>query len=209
MATEVTPDVGIASASIDSFTVVELPGGGASITYTEPTKKEAFEISGNLELSGASLTKSNITAELDKGKTAEVTLNTNFKSGKIETKGSGKIEVNVNSTFSKSFVKGGKKSDSVQFNARVKDSKISLGKGNDTVVFNQTTIFSSKGKTAVDLGKGGGKDVIEFKTEPNAGKVVVKNFDKKDTLIVGGSSIDYDNLKTNNVEFPNIKINLA
>jgi hypothetical protein len=193
MATEVTPDVGIASASasIDSYSVVELPGGGTSITYTEPAKK------------------SNITAETDKGKTAEVTLNANFKGGKIDTKGSGKIEVNVNSTFSKSFVKGGKKSDSVQFNAKVKGSKISLGKGNDTVVFNETTIFSNKGKTTVDLGKGGGKDIIEFKTEPNSGKVVIKNFDKKDTLIVGKSSYDYDDLKNNNMEFPNIKINLA
>ena len=85
----------------------------------------------------------------------------------------------------------------------VNKATVELGKGSDTVTFKSGTKF--KGKTTIDLGKGGADSVI---IEGDAKKLTVDNFSRKDSISVAGETFDYKDIK-NGADVPGVKVNLA
>ena len=69
----------------------------------------------------------------------------------------------------------------------------------ETITFNGRM----KGKTAVESGKG--KDVIEVNRQSGKGKLILEDFNKKDTLIVGDETFTIDNIDDapKFIKFPN------
>ena len=177
---------------------------GLEITATEETTV----------VSGKKLTDSTVTAKGSKGETSNVAVETKqFQGGTIENKGKGSLEVSVDGTnFKKSTIDAGankKRNDSISFegNAKVDRGTVKAGKGNDTIVFGDKVNF--KGKTTIDLGKGGNDSiVIEDADSIEDGKLKVTNFTKKDTITVGDETFTYNDIK-NGAEIPNVKIKLA
>jgi len=134
-----------------------------------------------------------------------VLANKNFSQSEIKIVGNGKGKININTgAFRNSTIKGGKKNDSIRFGNEsiVNNNSINLGKGGDSITFKPRTTF--KGKTTINLVKGG-KDVVKFGKNPNlqkGAKVVIKNFDKQDKLIVGKNTFNYNDIKRGSADIP-------
>ena len=80
------------------------------------------------------------------------------------------------------------------------------GKGNDNIVFGGDVSF--KGKTKIDLGKGGKDSIVITADQIEGGKLKITSFTKKDTITVGDETFTYNDIK-NGAEIPNVKIKLA
>ena len=139
-----------------------------------------------------------------------VIANKNFSKSEINISGNGRGKVNINTgAFRNSTIRGGKKNESIRFGNETicNNNTINLGKGGDSITFRKGTTF--KGKTTINLVPGG-KDVVKFgknlKSQP--GSVLIKNFDKQDTLIVGKNTFKYNDIKKG-AEIPGIRINLV
>ena len=134
-----------------------------------------------------------------------VLANKNFSKSEIKVSGNGKGTVNINTgAFRNSTIRGGKKNESIRFGNEtiVNNNSINLGKGGDSITFKPRTTF--KGKTTINLVKGG-KDVVKFGKNPNlqkGAKVVIKNFDKQDKLIVGKNTFNYNDIKRGSADIP-------
>ena len=81
--------------------------------------------------------------------------------------------------------------DSITFGtaSTLKSGNISTGKGADSLTFNGRM----KGKTTVESGKG--NDVIDVNRQSGKGKLILSDFNKKDTLVVDGDTITTQNLE--------------
>jgi hypothetical protein len=176
---------------------------GLEITATEETTV----------VSGKKLTDSTVTAKGSKGETSNVAVETKqFQGGTIENKGKGLLEVSVDgSNFKKSTIDAGankKRDDSISFKGKAKVDRgtVKAGKGDDKIVFGDEVTF--KGKTTIDLGKGGKDSIVINADSIEGGKLKVTNFTKKDTITVGDETFTYNDIK-NGAEIPNVKIKLA
>ena len=190
----------------DKIEIVELKTG-TELAIEAPVKEVEVSVAGDSVLVGKPVIDSTVTVEAASNKeTVELVLKTNSfkKSDIVVEKGAADINVKVG-TFKKSTVATGKKSDSVTFGNQttVEKATVELGKGSDTVTFKSGTKF--KGKSTIDLGKGGKDSVI---IEGDAKKLTVDNFDRKDSISVAGETFDYKDIK-NGAEVPGVKVNLA
>ena len=190
----------------DSVEIVELEIG-TEVAVESPVKEIEVTVAGDSVLVGKPVIDSTVTVEAASNQeTVTLALNTNSfkKSDVVVEKGAAEINVNVG-TFKKSTVATGKKSDSVTFGNQttVNKATVELGKGSDTVTFKSGTKF--KGKTTIDLGKGGADSVI---IEGDAKKLTVDNFNRKDSISVAGETFDYKDIK-NGADVPGVKVNLA
>jgi len=190
----------------DSIEIVELEIG-TELAVESPVKEIEVTVAGDSVLVGKPVIDSTVTVEAASNQeTVTLALNTNSfkKSDVVVEKGAAEINVNVG-TFKKSTVATGKKSDSVTFGNQttVNKATVELGKGSDTVTFKSGTKF--KGKTTIDLGKGGADSVI---IEGDAKKLTVDNFNRKDSISVAGETFDYKDIK-NGADVPGVKVNLA
>ena len=210
MATITTGDLEVVlpKGAKKNIEVEELKAGTEIVALKNVSGLETT-VTGDAAFVGKGVSKSSVDLKSTKKNTPKVVLqNTNFTKSdiKISGKGAGEIKSNTGA-FAKSKITGGKKNDSVSFGnkATVNKGKINLNKGNDSITFAKGTTF--KGKTTIDLGKGG-KDVVTFGKEVKKGSVVINNFDKKDKLVVGKDTFKYNDIKKG-AEIPGIKINLA
>ena len=108
------------------------------------------------------------------------------------TTGKGATEFSVQKANSEPSITTakGKAEDSISFGASstVKGASISLGKGSDTLTFSGRM----KGKTTVESGKG--RDLIEVTSKDRGkGKLVLSDFNKKDTLVIGDETFTTKN----------------
>ena len=165
-------------------------------------------------ITGKKLTDSTVSVQADKGEKTKIVLETTkIKNTSVVNEGKGKLRVNVNTGQVKGLtVDAGenlKRADKVTIKDDVllSKSEFNMGKGNDTVRFDKGATL--KGKSTIDLGKGG-KDMIVIKDDSllESGKLVVTNFDKKDIIKVGGEKSSFKDIK-NGAEIPGIKIELA
>ena len=187
----------IDEADLGKIDIVELPNADVTeVAVNSPVKDLQLGLSGDIDVAvaGARLVDTVITNEAAAGKTAGFTLasdkvkNLEFTtSGKGATDflaGEGRVMKPTITT-----AKGGA-SDSITFAAAttLKSGDISTGKGADSLTFNGRL----KGKTSVESGKG--KDVIEVNRESGKGKLILSDFNKKDTLVVGDETFTTKNL---------------
>ena len=138
----------------------------------------------------------------------EVNIKTSFVRSDVVTKGNTSIDLLVKggrangSTFS-----GESGNDSIQFRgASLKNTKVYLGKGSDTVTFKNSEFAK---RTTVDLGaqKNAKADLVKIDKPVEGGKIVIENFDKKDTLKLDGKKYSYDDLTSKpSPTLDNIKI---
>ena len=188
---------------------VEERKGATEITALKNVSNLETKVRGTATFDGKGVSESSVDLKSTKKKTPKLVFkNTNYTKSDITISGKGKGNVKTDSgTFNNSKVKGGKKNDSISFGkkATVNKGKFKLDKGSDSITFNKATKF--KGKTTIDLGKGG-KDVITFGKEVKGGSVVISNFDKKDKLVVGKDTFKYNDIKKG-AEIPGIDIKLA
>ena len=199
-------EITLPEGSEDSVEIVELEVG-TELAITAPVKEVEVTVSGDSLLVGKPVVDSTVLVEAASNKeTVELVLKTNSfkKSDIVVEKGAADINVTVG-TFKKSTVATGKKSDSVTFGNQttVNKATLELGKGSDTVTFKSGTTF--RGKSTIDLGKGGADSVI---IEGDAKKLTVDNFSRKDSISVAGETFDYKDIK-NGADVPGVKVNLA
>ena len=178
--------------------VVELPNADATeIAINSAIKGLELGLSGekDVAIAGARLKDSKISNEAPKGETVNVTLAVT-KAANLEfiTTGKAATELSVaEGKFLNSSIATaeGKAEDSISFGASstIKGASISLGKGSDTLTFSGRM----KGKTTVESGKG--RDLIEVNSKDRGkGKLVLSDFNKKDTLVVGDETFTTKNL---------------
>ena len=186
-------------ADLGKIDVVELPNAEVTeIVVNSAIKGLELGLSGekDVAIAGARLKDAKFSNEAPKGETVNVTLAVT-KAAKLEfvTTGKGATELSVaEGKFLNSSVTTakGKAEDSISFGAAsiVKGAFISTGKGNDTVTFSGRM----KGKTTVESGKG--RDLIEVNSKDRGkGKLVLSDFNKKDTLVVGDETFTTKNLE--------------
>ena len=211
MSTTTTGDLEVVIPEGADVEVVEVKGKPTEVEVNSPVKDLEVTISKKGEVSGKSLTDSEISVEAASNKkTVTVELKSSFKKSDISVD-KGKLDLTVTSSkFSNSTVTAGKKADSITFgsNTKVIKATVEMGKGSDTVTFKSGTKF--KGKTTIDLGKGG-KDAVVIEDPvviEGAKKITVDNFTKKDSISVAGETFDYKDIK-NGAEIPGVKVNLA
>ena len=206
MSTTTTSDLEVVIPEGADVEVVEVKGEPTEVAVNSAVKDLEVTISEKGEVSGKSLTDSEISVEAASNKeTVTVELKSSFKKSDISVD-KGKLDLTVTSSkFSNSTVTAGKKADSITFggNTKVIKATVEMGKGSDTVTFKSGTKF--KGKTTIDLGKGG-KDAVII--EGDAKKITVDNFTKKDSISVAGETFGYKDIK-NGAEIPGVKVNLA
>ena len=178
----------INEADLGKIDIVGLDNAGLTeLVVNSPIKDLAIGLKGDQEIAiaGARIVDTVITNEAPKGETAAVTIAvTKAKNLVFETTGKGATDLSVpEGRLMKPTITTakGKAPDSISFGAAstIKSADISTGKGADTITFNGRM----KGKTTVESGKG--KDVIEVNRQSGKGKLILSDFNKKDTLIVG------------------------
>lgn len=189
MTTIASGEGGTSGADLSSTSDVTLGGGGFSnskLTNAKPT---------------SSARKANPGAR-------EVNIKTSFVKSDVVTKGNVTTDTLVkggNVKGSKFNSKGG--DDSIQFRgASLKNTKVNLGKGADTVTFKNSEFAK---RTTVDLGaqKNAKADVVNINKPVEGGKIVIENFDEKDTLKLDGKKYSYDDLTSKpSPTLDNIKI---
>ena len=210
MATITTSDLEVVlpKAMKKKIEVEELKGG-TEITVLKNASNLETKVRGTATFDGKGVSKSPVDLESTKRKTPKLVFkNSNYTNSVITISGPGKGNVTTESgTFNNSKVKGGQKNDSISFGrkATVNKGVFNLDKGNDSITFAKATKF--KGKTIIDLGKRG-KDVITFGKEVKGGSVVIRNFDKKDKLVIGEDTYKYSDIKKG-AEIAGIDIKLA
>ncbi len=159
----------------------------------------------DVAIAGARLVDSTLTNEAPAGETASVVVAvTKAKNLTFETTGKGATELSVaEGKMMKPTITTakGNAEDSINFSSAstLKSADISTGKGADTLTFNGRM----KGKTTVESGKG--RDVIEVNRQSGKGKLILSDFSKKDTLIVGNEEFKLDNIDDapKFIKFPN------
>ncbi len=185
-------------ADLGKIDVVELPNAEVTeIAVNSAIKGLELGLSGekDVAIAGARLKDAKISNEAPKGETVNVTLAVT-KSANLEfiTTGKAATELSVaEGKFLNSSITTakGKAEDSISFGASstIKAALISLGKGSDTLTFSGRM----KGKTTVESGKG--RDLIEVNSKDRGkGKLVLSDFNKKDTLVVGDETFTTKNL---------------
>ena len=149
----------------------------------------------SMTVSGSTLKSPKFTNEAPVDQTAEITLAVT-KASNLEfstsTKAATELSVSEGKLIKPTITTAkGKAEDSIKFgsDSTVKGALISLGKGPDTLTFSG----KMKGKTTVESGKG--RDLIEVNSEDRGkGKLVLSDFNKKDTLVVGDETFTTKNL---------------
>ena len=160
----------------------------------------------DIAISGARIVDTVLSNEAPKGETATFVVDVaKAKNLTFETAGKGATELTYSSGkhvgHTITTATKGKAPDSISFNSAstVKSADISTGKGADSLTFNGRL----KGKTTVESGKG--RDVIEVNRQSGKGKLILSDFSKKDTLIVGDETFKLDNIDDapKFIKFPN------
>ena len=181
----------IDEADAGKIDIVQLTNAGVTeIAVNSPIKGLAVGLKGDVPvvLAGQRVVNATITNEAPKGKTAKFSLAvTKAKKLTFETSGKGSTDLEV---AEGRFLKGSittaksKAQDSITFSPAsiVKSADIDTRGGSDSLTFSGRL----KGKTTIASGKG--KDVIEVNRESGKGKLILSDFNKKDTLIVGDDS---------------------
>jgi hypothetical protein len=176
----------------DNVVIETGPEGNELFVANKPVAEANYEVSGDTGFSGETLSKSEVNVETKKGATTTVSVSSNFLETNIQNEGKGSLQVNVvGSSFKKGKVIGGKQSDNVSFdgNSSVLKATVNLGKGNDTITFAKGS--QVKGRNSIDLGKGGKDSVVIEDLNNIKGKVIIRNFGKKDTVTVNGKTYNY------------------
>ena len=198
--------------SPDSVEVIETDDGGTAVAITKNVSGLEIEAEGDTAITGKRVSDSEVNVTAKKGETTNIVFETTVvKDTTITNEGKGALEVNLNTGKVKNLTidAGNKKRDDL---VRVKDdvklikSPMDLGKGDDTVRFGKGVTF--KGKSTVDLGKGG-KDAVVIEADGlKSGKLIVTSFTKKDTITVGDETFSKKDIK-NGAEIPGVKVELA
>ena len=187
---------------------------GTTVIKIDSSKTSDLDViaKGDTELKGKSLIDPTVTVDAPKGESANVVIETTvFKNGTIANEGKGSLKVNLNTGKVKNLTidAGNKKRDDL---VRIKDdvklikATMEMGKGNDTVRFGGKMDF--KGKSTVDLGKGGKDAVILESTDGANGKLTITNVGKKDTITVGDETFTGKDI-AKGAEVPGVKVELA
>merc|ERR1711934_469062 len=181
----------IDEADIGKIDIVGLENAGVTaLAVNSPVKglQVGHKGDNDISISGARITDAVLSNEAPKGTTAtftvavakakNLTFTTSGKGATDLTYAGGKHVGHIITTAK------GKAPDSITFDAAstLKSASISTGKGADTLTFNGRM----KGKTTVESGKG--KDVIEVNRQSGKGKLILSDFNKKDTLIADGET---------------------
>ena len=196
----------------DDVQVTESDSGGTVVEVNKNTSDLEIFAQSDAEISGKKLSNSTVSVEAEKGESTTVSIETTFfKNGTIVNEGSGSLEVNLNTGKVKNLTidAGNKKrNDSITIADDVKLIKASMemGKGNDTVRFGADTEF--KGKSTLDLGKGGKDAVILESADGANGKLTITNVGRKDTITVGDETFKGKDI-ANGASIPGVKVELA
>ena len=178
----------IDEADLGKIDIVQLSNAGATeVAVSAPVSDLEIGLAGDVPtiIAGERIVDAQISNEAPKGETAEFTLAvTKSKNLQFVTSGKGATEFRV---AEGKFMKGSittaksKAQDSIAFNAAsiVKSASIDTRAGSDSLTFSGKL----KGKTTIESGKG--KDVIEVTQRTGKGKLILSDFNKKDTLIIG------------------------
>ena len=198
--------------SPDSVEVVAGEDGGTAVAIKKNTSDLNIEAAGDTAITGKRVSDSEVNVTANKGESTNIVLETTVvKDTTITNEGKGALEVNLNTGKVKNLTidAGEKKRDDL---VRVKDdvklskANMDMGKGDDTVRFGKGVTF--KGRSTVDLGKGG-KDALVIEADGVApGKLIVTSFSKKDTITVGDETFSKKDIK-NGAEIPGVKVELA
>ena len=185
--------------------------GNTLVVLEKNTEGLVIEASSDTGITGKRLTDGEVNVDAKKGETTNIVFETTVvKGATITNEGKGALEVNINTGKVKDLVidAGNKKRDDlvrIKSDVKLQRAKMDLGKGDDTVRFSGGVSF--KGKSTVDLGKGGTDSVvIDGSVKP--GKLVITSFSKKDTIVFGGETFTYKDIK-NGAEIPGVKVELA
>ena len=196
----------------DDVQVTESDSGGTVVEVNKNTSDLEIFAQSDAEISGKKLSDSTVSVQAEKGESTTVSIETTFfKNGTIANEGSGSLEVNLNTGKVKNLTidAGNKKrNDSITIADDVKLIKASMemGKGNDTVRFGADTEF--KGKSTLDLGKGGKDAVILESADGANGKLTITNVGRKDTITVGDETFKGKDI-ANGASIPGVKVELA
>ena len=198
--------------SPDSVDVGVGADGGTLVSIKKNVSGLDIEATGDTAITGKRVSDSEVNVTAAKGESTNIVLETTVvKDTTITNEGKGALEVNLNTGKVKNLTidAGNKKRDDL---VRVKDdvklikSTMDMGKGDDTVRFGKGVTF--KGRSTVDLGKGG-KDALVIEADGVApGKLIVTSFSKQDSITVGDETFTYKDIK-NGAEIPGVKVELA
>ena len=198
--------------SPDSVEVVAGEDGGTAVAIKKNTSDLNIEAAGDTAITGKRVSDSEVNVTAAKGESTNIVFETTVvKDTTITNEGKGALEVNLNTGKVKNLTidAGNKKRDDL---VRVKDdvklskATMDMGKGDDTVRFGKGVTF--KGKSTVDLGKGGTDAIVIEADGVKPGKLIVTSFSKKDTITVGDETFSKKDIK-NGAEIPGVKVELA
>ena len=187
----------IDEADIDKIDIDDLENAEVTqVAINSPIKELELGLAGDTDvaIAGARLVDAVVSNEAPAGETAGFTLAVT-KAKNFEFVTTGKASTDFSVTEGRVMkptitTARGSAPDSITFDtaSTLKGGNISTGKGADSLTFNGRL----KGKTTVESGKG--NDVIEVNRQSGKGKLILSDFNKKDTLIVDGDTITTQNL---------------
>ena len=188
----------IDEADLGKIDIVRLENAQVTeVAVNSPLKDLQLGLKGDndVAVAGARLVNAEFVNEAPAGKTAKFTIASAKAKGLVFTttgKGSTDFVAGEGRVMRPTITTAkGNAPDSITFGtaSTLKSGNISTGKGADSLTFNGRM----KGKTTVESGKG--NDVIDVNRQSGKGKLILSDFNKKDTLVVDGDTITTQNLE--------------
>jgi hypothetical protein len=207
--------------------IINVPTGGGTVTYTETASGGVTTASGATSgvsggvSAGGTLTATggsynNSTWTMGSGSTlnfSNTSLNNSSVTGdggsnniNVGTSSGAKVKATVKTIYVAANMAAG--DDSVSFAKRSldKSSSYDLGTGADSITFARG---AQAKRTDIDLGVDNDGDRVKIAKLDEFKRVVIDNFDKGDTLKIGGKTYEYADLQKNDGKFGNnLKVNL-
>ena len=207
--------------------IINVPTGGGTVTFTETSGGGVVTAKGSTNnvsasvASGGALTATggsfnNSSWTMGSGSRlnfANTSLNNSSVLGDggsnfvgVGTSSTAKTKATVKTRFVDANLAAG--DDSVSFAKRSSDknSSFDLGTGADSITFARG---AQAKRTDIDLGVDNDGDRVKIAKLNGLKRVVIDNFDKGDTLKIGGKTYEYADLKKNDGKFGNnLKVNL-
>ncbi len=181
---------------------------GTYIKFKETVSNATIFSTNNSAIGGAGVNSATVSLSKNAGKMNFQVKQSTIANSTVTATDSTQSKIKMtNSESSDSLFTLGNMNDSISFagNSKINNSRIDMSSGNDTIQFTGRSVIG--GVNNITLGAGRDTVSIErnVKLANNTSSLVIKDFDKDDTLRMGGRSYNLNDIAGGRVEYAEIK----
>ena len=188
---------------LNEIRLIDYPQG-TYIKFKETASNTTIFATNNSAIGGAGVTAATLSLSKNAGELNFQIRQSTIANSTVTATDSTQTKIKIiSSESSESLFTLGNKNDSISFagNSRLNNSRIDMNSGNDTIQFSGRSVIS--GENNITLGAG--RDTVSIdknvKLANNASSLIIKDFDKDDTLRIGNRNYNLNDIANGGVRY--------